>query len=266
MATGNGFTKFDDENWTKYNPSDYNWTYNKVYDIVSKNGIIWITGTGFLTKISDNGWVSYNELHGYGLDKPVKLVLDKNDKLWFSFYSETNNNFLYSFHFVSSESDSFKNQASLNPVGLILSYTLDPLGDIIIGGSRNFAVYKDTTWIETTIPDSVHFQQINKIASKESSVIWLGTSSGVIKYDGYSWHNFGFPQNYELLTVIEVDKNGTLWAGLNGGVCYLDGNDWIILDKSNSNFPSAHVTDIVFDENNDIWIATFGGGIVRLEK
>lgn len=267
MATEDGFAKFDSQGWKIFNPSEKGWSNNKVYGIrVSSNGTIWITGNGFLTKIDNDNWTSYTQAFGYSFDLPAQLFTDINGILWYAFYSETDANFVNTFHFISFELDGFKDHTLTNPVRLILCSSLNESGEIVIAGIRNFAVYQDSIWVETVVPDSIYFHQISKIAANETGVIWLGTTSGVIRYDGYSWNNYGLPRGSDALRVLKVDKNGIVWCGFDGGVCFLNGNEWIFYDYTNSNFPSNRVTDIVFDENNDVWIGTIGGGILKIEK
>lgn len=60
----------------------------------------------------------------------------------------------------------------------------------------------------------------------------------------------------------------SLWVGTKVGITKFDlstGN-YKIYDKSNSNLPCDLVYEIFIDKNNIKWIATYGGGLAKLDK
>ena len=87
---------------------------------------------------------------------------------------------------------------------------------------------------------------------------WMGTSNGLIKFDGKNWtvyntSNFGFP-NDDVLS-LAIDGFGNIWFGtvLNGLVKF-DGANWTVYNTSNSGLKDNSVWALGIDKSNNIWI------------
>lgn len=66
------------------------------------------------------------------------------------------------------------------------------------------------------LPDN----SVMSIAIDGSGNKWIGTGSGLIKYDGLTWTNYttsnsGLPHN--VVTSVAIDGSGNKWIGTNGG-------------------------------------------------
>ena len=96
--------------------------------------------------------------------------------------------------------------------------------------------------------------------------MWFATKEGLNRFDGTRFRIFShnqavtnsLPNNF-ILSLCE-DNEGWIWIGTARGVCYyMPDNDYFgtIVD-ANPRIGMA-VTDIVADNNNNIWLATFSG-------
>lgn len=99
--------------------------------------------------------------------------------------------------------------------------------------------------------------------------IWFGTSNGLYKKESTGFKRYYFDPSLELNPVIvreiKEDKNGLLWIGTeNNGVYVLSFKEDKInpefqINTGNSNIPSNIIRKILFDDEESVWIGTFGG-------
>jgi len=66
------------------------------------------------------------------------------------------------------------------------------------------------------------------------------------------------------IEVIEQDKKGYLWIGTDDGLSRWDGNKFFNYQKHNG-LSSSRIKDLAVDNNNLIYVATFGGGLNIIE-
>jgi ligand-binding sensor domain-containing protein len=103
-----------------------------------------------------------------------------------------------------------------------------------------------------------------KAMMTDGSVLWVGTSEGIVKYDThtdqfdvYDNKNSGLISNGIFFLSKKID--GRLWVGTyGGGLSLFDGNQW-----KNYNIPQGLADPFVYGAakapNGDVWIATWSG-------
>jgi serine phosphatase RsbU (regulator of sigma subunit) len=95
---------------------------------------------------------------------------------------------------------------------------------------------------------------------EKSGNIWLGTNSGVSKYDGKSFTHF--TENEGLLNNIVLsmlqDKSGDLWFGTNGGLSKYDGKTFTNFTEKEGLINST-VWSMLQDRKGNLWFGTNGG-------
>ena len=97
--------------------------------------------------------------------------------------------------------------------------------------------------------------------------IWLGTSGGVLRYDGYEFKSIS--KDFEQLEVRSIiqDNNKDLWFGTrNKGLVKLTSNNQKIIlfqhDKNNTHSLSHNnIRKLLLSKQGDLYIATSGGGL-----
>ncbi|MCX6245897.1 MAG: triple tyrosine motif-containing protein [Bacteroidetes bacterium] len=91
--------------------------------------------------------------------------------------------------------------------------------------------------------------------------IWLGTSGGITRYDGYSFTHYSSDEglcNNNVLSIL-LDKNNNLWIGTaGGGVTKYDGKTFTNFSMKEG-LSSDTVSSILEDKNGYIWFGTKGG-------
>ncbi|RLD62878.1 MAG: hypothetical protein DRI95_12435 [Bacteroidetes bacterium] len=119
---------------------------------------------------------------------------------------------------------------------------------------------------------------VNAIVQDKQGYIWMSTNLGLLKYDGYN------PKSYKNIlkdsisiqsnknnnvTALFVDFTGDLWVGTISGLSrYNPDCDCFYRYPtiSGKTIPSGYITDIVEDQNNNIWIASGSRGLFRYER
>lgn len=103
----------------------------------------------------------------------------------------------------------------------------------------------------------------------KDNVKWIGTGSGVVKYDDNIWqvydtNNSPLPYN-SILCITSNPLNDDIWIGSSqNGLAKFDGNNWVVYDTSNSPLPSGSIFDIELDTSGNTWIATpFGVAVLK---
>jgi len=103
------------------------------------------------------------------------------------------------------------------------------------------------------------------IAFDNSNTKWFA-GTGLIKYDDTNWvyyntNNSGLPTNETMDVYIKDDIK---WIGTYmGGVVRFDGQNWTVYNTSNSGLPSNWIYMVKSDLYNNLWFATFFGGVAK---
>ena len=104
-----------------------------------------------------------------------------------------------------------------------------------------------------------------------NNIIWIGTEkAGLFKSDpsGQELREIVFNgpggNHFENLAFGAIDQ---LWCAsgpeLGKGVYQFDGIQWTNYSAAQQDFPSNKSTSVVFDQQNQVWIGTWGGGVYR---
>ena len=105
----------------------------------------------------------------------------------------------------------------------------------------------------TTISNSV-----KAIAQDNSGNIWIGTTSGLIKYDGLNFTVYttvnGLPNNY--IYSLEYSNN-MLYIGTGNGLSRYDGITFTNYNLGNSLLPLPFVNDIKAENSNTLWMTSY---------
>jgi signal transduction histidine kinase/ligand-binding sensor domain-containing protein len=94
--------------------------------------------------------------------------------------------------------------------------------------------------------------------------IWIGTKTGVSRYDGNSFTHFTSEEEGIAGNVVSImeDKNGFLWFGTKGGGAYMyDGVSFARFSRFEG-LESRNIHSIIEDKAGNIWFGTGGAGAV----
>ncbi len=104
--------------------------------------------------------------------------------------------------------------------------------------------------------------EITALAKDEKGFLWIGTAAGLSRYDGYTFHNYFYTADNELIGFvkkIKADSQNRLWIGTGAGLfCYQDNR--IIKINAAAAAPQS-VNDILPAPGGLLWLATETGPI-----
>lgn len=117
---------------------------------------------------------------------------------------------------------------------------------------------------------------IQQIYQDKKGFIWLATSIGLIRFDGYDFKYFRHdPANSKTISnnyvfKLAEDKNGNIWTGLNqnGISCYNTQTDEFINYHVSSGDSSSEVAveSLFVDEDDEVWFSLGFSGLYHLNK
>ncbi len=107
------------------------------------------------------------------------------------------------------------------------------------------------------LPDN----QINAIHIDNQNAKWIGTSSGLAKFDNSGWTLFNktntpLPSNY--VTGIASDGENSIWIGTDSGIAHLINSNWEVFTKANSAIVSNSISQVKYS-GDAAWFTTDKG-------
>ena len=107
-------------------------------------------------------------------------------------------------------------------------------------------------------------ETINVLFQENTSNLWLGTNSGVFKYDTKNNHlsrlNFDHTENGKInVTAIAVGDNNQLYIGGNEGLFVLQNEKIIAFYSNRDKLPGTTINQLCPDKNIEIWVCTDKG-------
>ena len=124
---------------------------------------------------------------------------------------------------------------------------------------------EDVSFHKFPLKEMLPGSSIKRVFQDNKGFIWLGTESGICRYDGYSLMTIKSNiENPTLLTsgnilCIEQDKQNRIWFGTDRGVNILDQNNRIIPVITDSIIQNLRINSIVSDSQGFVWLGTENG-------
>lgn len=165
---------------------------------------------------------------------------------------------------------------ALDTVGAILE---DSRGALWFGTGRwnvegkGVSRYDGKTFQNFTTADGLVDNTVKDIFEDNEGHLWFATHGGVSRYNGENFHNIkdGFAHNARWnsnngVDAIVQDADGNLWFGGYGGISCYNGEMFGHL-TTDDGLQSGWVTDLLFDQQGNLWITRAGGGslLARLD-
>ena len=61
-------------------------------------------------------------------------------------------------------------------------------------------------------------------------------------------------------------EDGNVFIGTSNGILRYDNYAYILINSENSALSDNHITSLVIDKNNSLWIGTYFGGLVSFQN
>ena len=117
---------------------------------------------------------------------------------------------------------------------------------------------------------NIESNKIRSLAESPSGTIWVGFASnsynggGLSYYDGTVWHNVAFIPFASQTNAILIDKNNTKWVATDQGLVKITASSNVTnFNQANTSLAINDVTGVAQDSKGNIWISTYGGGLVE---
>jgi ligand-binding sensor domain-containing protein len=237
IGTTNGLAKFNGFMWTIYNTGNSPLPQNRIYDLTVKGLDVWIGTSQGLVRFDGINWtvydtensrISHNWITALGFDKKGELWMGtaKNGIARLIINSVTGADTWLSY---DTAIDSVLPGNSISCVGIA------PNGDRWFGHKRTMS---------------------------ESGGLSLLSSNRKIGWRSY-FQGLLFDTLFES---IHFDGNTVFVCTSNGLISFDNPFYSVTITDKNSPLPHNHLKDLVIDGNNTMWMASFGGGLIKYKR
>src|SRR6266496_1271547 len=148
------------------------------------------------------------------------------------------------------------------PTSAVISIATTADGKIWLGTESRGLFYLREGHV-SAIPNRLPSGKVNCLLPFENSELWIGTSKGILRWNGSEVTGAGVPSSLlhaQILSMIR-DRDANIWVGTNRGLLRLNANGVSALAK-NGPASDAAVTALFEDREGNIWI----GGPRGLER
>src|SRR5260370_26113000 len=116
-----------------------------------------------------------------------------------------------------------------------------------------------------TTADGLPKDQINRILQDSRGFMWLATSDGLARFDGYQFTSYGVEQGLPHRSVNDLleSRDGVLWVATSGGLCRFNpaagAAQRFIVFRPNAEERLQGISVLLEDRSGTIWCGTKAG-------
>ncbi|MDB4303311.1 T9SS type A sorting domain-containing protein [Desulfosarcina sp.] len=223
---------------------------------------LWVASSvNGLLKYNGTEWQIFDTLNsGLPCHLVSSICWDENNEMWIGTWG------CGLVHYDGANWTIYNSENIGIPVDYVKNLIFDSDGNLWFSCSNNEGAIKfdgENIEVFNTTNSPMPHDLVLDIDIDPDGVIWFATYGGIAKFDGINWEevDLSVPGIYpDKLTSLTCDSQGKIWIGTKSyGLVTFDGNDWEIFNPDNSIIPRNWVHEIAIDQNNDKWIATWGG-------
>jgi ligand-binding sensor domain-containing protein len=107
---------------------------------------------------------------------------------------------------------------------------------------------------------------VRSLAQSPDGYLWVGTQSGLARFDGIGFEPVADDKGEILKDQIEslaVDRRGVLWIGTYGGGLLRLEQGRLRRFGRDDGLTVPEILELAIDERGDLWVGTHGGGVLR---
>ena len=112
--------------------------------------------------------------------------------------------------------------------------------------------------------------KVSSIIQDQDDYLWLGTRGGVSRFDGITFENYSSLDGMATQGVqtLMMYGDGSIWCGhLGGGISRYKNKKFEVVTGLKKYISSnSDVTGIIQGKSKEVWIATFGSGVLRIKN
>lgn len=141
-------------------------------------------------------------------------------------------------------------------VMIVSSILVQAAGPVSIDSS-GLAVGQTSVFYDASI--GMPTSEANAIAQTSDGFIWIGSYSGLVRYDGTTFYRYDSSLGISSVISLYVDSQDRLWIGTNdNGIVLMEGQEYTYFGKDDG-LRALSIKSITEDANGNIMIATTQG-------
>lgn len=153
------------------------------------------------------------------------------------------------------------------PINNLNTIAIDANGYVWIGTVQNGIFrYDGNNWINYNMNNSGIIDNTIRHLAVEGNKIWISTPGGISVFDNGAFTNYNInnsPLPSDNIMKIYI-HNGKKYIGtFTQGVVIFDDVNWQLININNSELPSNTIRSLAVDNNNNLWIGTYNGGLAK---
>ncbi len=159
---------------------------------------------------------------------------------------------------IQSKDITKKNKAAvfiILPFILTQFFAFDSSAD---GKDADYSAEYESTIYDTA--DGLAAMEINAIAQTPDGYIWVGTYSGIYRYDGSRFELMNVDEHIRNVMALYIDSSGKMWIGTNdsGIACFLPDSGEISFYTTEDGLAGNAIRNICEDDEGRIYVGTSG--------
>lgn len=236
-------------------------------------GNMWFGTTEGVTCYDGQSFQTFTTEHGLAQNTLGLIFEDQHEMLWFA------GGVLSSVLEIEKSVDMSLMEM---PLSELANMSEDEMPEDIITppiSLKGLSRYDGQTFRIFTTAEGISDNRIRNIFEDQAGTLWLSTGNGVSRYDGEKFNNIimeapigmeVLPEWWNDVTTIAQDTADNFWFGSTAGITYYKAESsqlrYFAVDADLTPFqemgdtPTAHITDLQFDAQNNLWISRAHGG------
>ena len=167
----------------------------------------------------------------------------------------------------------FSTTNSALPNREVLSVLVSQSGDLWFGTRQGVARLVNQEWQVFDSNDwGLDGDIIYDIEESKDGRIWIGTNGGAVVFDGQKWtaynrENSGLLDDLVLSIAISPEQDQVVYFGGGTGLSKFDAasGNWETINPDRFNAASGGISNLMFDSQGRLWVATLGSGLYVFE-
>lgn len=281
VATYDGVSKYNDNNWTSYYQSDGLPLDGALAVGVTPDGTVWVStstrqafsGWG-ISRYDGDIWDTFTRDDGLVSNTIYSIAVTPDGVVWAANIGGPSYNGVSLFD--NGKWTALPDDENLALNG-IRSIAASPDGAVWIGSYEGLSCYDGSVWMVVPMSGSLKNAHVRSAAVAPNGDVWAAVwftryagdpeiNIGLAKYDGDGWTTYsvddGLPDNH--VNAVTVDNDGAVWAGTLNGLCRYDGDSWTTF-KTENEMAQSSVRSLDIGNDGTVWVGTWGNGISRFD-
>ena len=250
--------------FTHYSTADGLPSDNVITSFEDSKGNIWFGVAGGVSSFDGQHFTNFTREDGLPMPAALQIAEDKNGNIWFAgtnYLSRFNGKRFTNFKMPGEPPESWIGPMIIDRAGFIWFasghglHKFDPSSKIKNSDSPGHIIAHYTT------KQGLAGNYISCIYQDHEGEMWVGTDSGVTRFDGQHFTNIGTKEGlkYGAVQSIFQDHLGRFWFGCHsGGLIRYDGSHFESF-SSKEGYPDHDGWSIIEDHKGNIWAANHYG-------